>query len=99
MYDCSVLLGRIILYDGLICWSDIDDHTTNLIYDFIRIQETKNIRKSLLDNFGTEGDLEMAGVFTNKPSKRRTLDLDAFAHAKSPGGSKQRDKISAARVS
>ncbi len=103
MNEC-IRLGCIIIYDGLLCWSDIDDDTTYLLYEFIRIQENKYIRKSLLDNFGLNdrnlpsNQFETQQFSGNKTSKQRSyLNIEQFNSLKS--GPQKSEKISPSRVS
>lgn len=39
--------GCIIIHDGQVTWSDLDDETTFMIYDFIRLQEMTYLRAAL----------------------------------------------------
>ena len=84
------MAGCIVLYDGVVCWSDIDDDTTYLLYEYIRIQESLCSRRELLGTFRQETES------SSKHSKKSSfIEIDYFVNASKPiksGG------ISAAKV-
>jgi hypothetical protein len=47
------LKGSMIINDGQVVWTDIDEETTLLLYDFIRLQESNCIRNDYADYLGT----------------------------------------------
>ena len=47
------LRGSLIINDGQVVWTDIDEDTTLLLYDFVRLQENAYIRKDYADYLST----------------------------------------------
>ena len=47
------LRGSLIINDGQVVWTDIDEDTTLLLYDFVRLQENAYIRKDYADSLST----------------------------------------------
>ena len=47
------LRGSLIVNDGQVVWTDIDEDTTFLLYDFVRLQENSHIRKDYAEYLST----------------------------------------------
>ena len=43
----SLLRGCLILHDGGVAWSDLDDETTFALFDYVRVKEHESVRGSL----------------------------------------------------
>lgn len=64
------LRGSLIINDGQVVWTDIDEDTTLLLYDFVRLQENAHIRKDYADFISTTTkgsgmDKEWASTYLN----------------------------------
>ena len=80
--------GCVLLYDGQVAWSDLDENATFMLYEFVRMQEHQALRADLLEyskRIGTENATQ-----ANKKYKD-TRDRDSRGARLSVGGSEDFD--------
>ncbi len=58
---CMLLAGMVAFHDGQVIWSDLDDITTFLMYDFVRIEEMHAIRNDVARLRGKWSGSEWSG--------------------------------------
>ncbi len=47
--SCGLVLGAVLVYDGQIAWSDLDEESTLILYEILRIQEHNTLRRDVLE--------------------------------------------------
>lgn len=72
IYESSKRLAEkcIIINNGFVIWSDIDDETTFLIYEYIKLNEFAHLRNTLKHKFSSQGQDELS----LKPAPGSTSD-------------------------
>lgn len=66
--------GCLILYDGQVVWSDLDDESTYTLYDFVRMQEGEKLR-DIVSEFESRKRWQMIEASRTKGSIRRKLSI------------------------
>lgn len=68
--------GCLILYDGQVVWSDLDDESTYTLYDFVRMQEGEKLR-DIVSEFESRKRQQMIEASRAKGSTRRKLSVSS----------------------
>lgn len=80
----GLLRGCLLLHDGGVAWSDLDDETTFGLFDFIRIKEHESVRASLQAHVAEqERRRAMAGVGSSRGLEASTAGQAGKAASRS----------------